>query len=108
VSDAQAMLDSCDVAGLIRHLRFNADSMELAEVARLMEGAAALSGFDDMREAAAAMSAEQPRHAAHRRIRNDGYKGCRYRYVTGSPLDGVHRIDDRGSASSTTDPAGTR
>ena len=33
--------------------------MELAEVARLIEGAAALSGFDDMREAAAAMAREQ-------------------------------------------------
>ena len=53
------MLDSGDVAGLIRCLRFNADSMELAEVARLIEGAAALSGFGDMREAAAAMAREQ-------------------------------------------------
>jgi hypothetical protein len=52
------MLDSGDVDGLIRYLRFNADSMELAELARLMEGAATLSGFGDMREAAAAMSHE--------------------------------------------------
>jgi hypothetical protein len=59
MSDARALLESGDVAGLIRHLRFNADSMELAAVARLMEGAAALSGFDDMREAAAAMAREQ-------------------------------------------------
>lgn len=55
MSEAQELLDGGDIAGLIRHLRFNADGMDLAEVARLMEGAAARSGFDDMREAAAAM-----------------------------------------------------
>ncbi|RFS82883.1 hypothetical protein D0T12_24320 [Actinomadura spongiicola] len=55
MSEARALLDSGDIAGLIRHLRFNADGMDLAEVAELMEGAAARSGFDDMREAAAAM-----------------------------------------------------
>ncbi|RKS69143.1 hypothetical protein BZB76_6282 [Actinomadura pelletieri DSM 43383] len=55
MSEARALLDSGDIAGLIRHLRFNADDMDLAEVAELMEGAAARSGFDDMREAAAAM-----------------------------------------------------
>ncbi|WP_329088870.1 hypothetical protein OG979_33465 [Actinomadura citrea] len=59
MSDARALLESGDIAGLIRHLRFNAEAMELGEVARLMEGAAALSGFDDMREAAAAMAARQ-------------------------------------------------
>ncbi|WUI02494.1 hypothetical protein OHR68_12035 [Spirillospora sp. NBC_00431] len=55
MSEARALLDSGDISGLIRHLRFNADEMDLAEVAALMEGAAARSGFDDMREAAAAM-----------------------------------------------------
>ncbi|TMQ99199.1 hypothetical protein ETD83_18300 [Actinomadura soli] len=55
MSEARALLDSGDIAGLIRHLRFNAEDMGLAEVAGLMEGAAARSGFDDMREAAAAM-----------------------------------------------------
>ncbi|MCP9948564.1 tetratricopeptide repeat protein [Actinomadura madurae] len=59
MSDARALLESGDIAGLIRHLRFNADGMDLAEVGRLMEGAATLSGFDDMREAAAAMAREQ-------------------------------------------------
>lgn len=59
MSEAQALLDSGDIAGLIRHLRFNAETMDLGEVARLMEGAAALSGFDDVREAAAAMAARQ-------------------------------------------------
>ncbi|WP_433472698.1 tetratricopeptide repeat protein [Spirillospora sp. CA-142024] len=59
MSEARALLESGDIAGLIRHLRFNADGMELAEVARLMEGAAAVSGFDDMQEAAAAMAREQ-------------------------------------------------
>ncbi|MEU5990497.1 hypothetical protein ABZ806_16135 [Spirillospora sp. NPDC047418] len=59
MSDARALLESGDIAGLIRHLRFNAEGMELREVARLMEGAAGLSGFDDMREAAAALVREQ-------------------------------------------------
>lgn len=59
MSDARALLESGDIAGLIRHLRFNADGMDLSEVGRLMEGAATLSGFDDMREAAAAMAREQ-------------------------------------------------
>ncbi|MBP1818277.1 hypothetical protein [Mycobacterium sp. OAE908] len=59
MSDGWVLLEGGDIAGLIRHLRLNAGSMELAEVARLMEGAAALSGFDDMREAAAALAHEQ-------------------------------------------------
>ncbi|XRQ14041.1 tetratricopeptide repeat protein [Actinomadura welshii] len=59
MSEAQALLDSGDIAGLIRHLRFNAEQMELGEIGRLMEGAAARMGFDDMREAAAEMAARQ-------------------------------------------------
>ncbi|MFG2015992.1 tetratricopeptide repeat protein [Actinomadura geliboluensis] len=59
MSDARALLESGDIAGLIRHLRFNADGMELREIARLMEGAAELSGFDDLRDAARAMAREQ-------------------------------------------------
>ncbi|MGI5421638.1 hypothetical protein [Actinomadura luteofluorescens] len=59
MNDARALLESGDIAGLIRHLRFNAEAMEPGEVARLMEGAAALSGFDDMREAAAALAVRQ-------------------------------------------------
>ncbi|QKW37208.1 hypothetical protein HUT06_27010 [Actinomadura sp. NAK00032] len=59
MSDARALLKSGDIAGLIRHLRSNADGMELREVARLMEGAAKLSGFDDMRDAARAMARKQ-------------------------------------------------
>ncbi|MEU8122282.1 hypothetical protein AB0C21_26550 [Spirillospora sp. NPDC049024] len=59
MSEARELLESGDISGLIRHLRFNADAMEPAEVARLMEGAAAVSGFDDMREAAAALAARQ-------------------------------------------------
>lgn len=59
MSDARALLESGDIAGLVRHLRFNAEGMEPAEVARLMEGAATVSGFDDMREAAEALAREQ-------------------------------------------------
>jgi hypothetical protein len=55
MSEARALLDQGDISGLIRHLRFNAEEMDLVEVAEVMEGAAARSGFDDMREAAAAM-----------------------------------------------------
>ncbi|MBE1537266.1 hypothetical protein [Actinomadura algeriensis] len=56
MDDAQALLDNGDVPGLIRHLRANAEKMELQELARLTEGAAAASGFDDLREAAAAVA----------------------------------------------------
>lgn len=59
MSDARALLESGDIAGLIRHLRSNADGLELREIARLMEGAAELSGFDDLRDAARAMAREQ-------------------------------------------------
>jgi hypothetical protein len=65
MSDTQAMLDSGDIAGLIRYLQVNADSMELAEVAKLMEGVAAISGFDDIREAAAALARAQGPQQLH-------------------------------------------
>ena len=59
MSEARTLLENGDIAGLIRHLRFNAETMELEEIGRLMEGAAARMGFDDMREAAAEMAARQ-------------------------------------------------
>ncbi|HEY8480533.1 MAG TPA: hypothetical protein VIL71_11940 [Spirillospora sp.] len=59
MSEARALLESGDIAGLIRHLRFNAETMELDEIARLMEGAAARMGFDDMRDAAARLAARR-------------------------------------------------
>ncbi|MFC4051664.1 tetratricopeptide repeat protein [Actinomadura syzygii] len=59
MTDARALLENGDIAGLIRHLRFNAETMDLAEVARLMAGAAERSGFDDLRAAAEAMAARQ-------------------------------------------------
>lgn len=56
MDDPQALLDNGDIPGLLRHLRANADDMDLRELARLTEGAAAASGFDDLREAAAAVA----------------------------------------------------
>ncbi|MFC5746084.1 hypothetical protein [Actinomadura rugatobispora] len=61
ITEAWALLDAGDIPGLLGHLRFNAESMEQAEVARLLEGAAARSGFDDLREAAAAVAADPAR-----------------------------------------------
>ncbi|MBX6766774.1 MAG: hypothetical protein IRY90_06430 [Actinomadura rubrobrunea] len=59
VSDeAQALLQSGDIPGLLRHLRAHADGMEQAEVARLIAEAAARSGFEDLREAAVAVAAD--------------------------------------------------
>ncbi|QFG20438.1 hypothetical protein [Actinomadura sp. WMMB 499] len=56
MDDPQALLDDGDIPGLLRHLRANAEEMDLRELARLLEGAAAASGFDDLREAAAAVA----------------------------------------------------
>ncbi|MEU6039812.1 hypothetical protein ABZ801_30870 [Actinomadura sp. NPDC047616] len=56
--EARELLRAGDIPGLLRHLRFNADDMEQAEMARLMEEAAARSGFDDLRQAAAAVAAD--------------------------------------------------
>ncbi|WP_067833625.1 hypothetical protein [Actinomadura kijaniata] len=52
------LLEAGDVGGLIRHLRFTAEGLPVVEVARLVEGAAALSGFDDLREASGAVVRE--------------------------------------------------
>ncbi|MFD0683390.1 hypothetical protein [Actinomadura fibrosa] len=67
--EARALLEGGDIPGLLRHLRFHAEEMNLAEVARLMEGAAALSGFDDLREAAAAVAVQ----AAPQELYDFGY-----------------------------------
>ncbi|WP_217998465.1 tetratricopeptide repeat protein [Actinomadura rubrobrunea] len=56
--EAQALLQSGDIPGLLRHLRAHADGMEPAEAARLMAEAAARSGFEDLREAAVAVAAD--------------------------------------------------
>ncbi|MFV2178243.1 hypothetical protein ACFHW2_38100 [Actinomadura sp. LOL_016] len=56
MDDPQALLDDGDIPGLLRHLRANAETMDLRDLARLLEGAAAASGFDDLREAAAAVA----------------------------------------------------
>ncbi|MFD0903317.1 hypothetical protein [Actinomadura sediminis] len=67
MDDPQVLLDNGDIPGLLRHLRANAESMDLRELARLTEGAAAASGFDDLREAAAAVAGTGGRRGLFRR-----------------------------------------
>jgi hypothetical protein len=56
--EARELLRAGDIPGLLRHLRFNAEDMQQTEVARLIGEAAAQSGFDDLRQAAAAVAAD--------------------------------------------------
>ena len=51
---AQGLLASGDLSGLLRYLRADGEALPLGEVARLVAGAARLSGFDDLAQAAAA------------------------------------------------------
>jgi hypothetical protein len=51
---AQGLLASGDISGLLRYLRADGEALPLGEVARLVAGAARLSGFDDLAQAAAA------------------------------------------------------
>jgi hypothetical protein len=54
---AQGLLESGDVAGLLRYLRADGDALPLGEVAALVAGAGRLAGFDDLAQAAAAVAA---------------------------------------------------
>jgi hypothetical protein len=54
LENAQGLLASGDVPGLLRHLRWHGEALPLGEVARLVAGAARLAGFDDLAQAAAA------------------------------------------------------
>ncbi len=56
LSKAHDLLASGDVSGLLRQLRCHGDALPLAEVARLVAGAARLSEFDYLAEAAAAVA----------------------------------------------------
>ena len=56
LEQAEGLLASGDVPGLLRHLRVHGDALPLGEVARLVAGAAQLAGFDDLAQAAAAVA----------------------------------------------------
>jgi hypothetical protein len=53
MSKAQGLLESGDVAGLLRYLRTDGDALPLGEVAALVAGAGRLAGFDDLEVAGA-------------------------------------------------------
>jgi hypothetical protein len=53
---AQGLLASGDISGLLRHLRFHGEALPLGEMARLVAGAARLAEFDDLAQAAAAVT----------------------------------------------------
>ena len=53
---AQGLLESGDVAGLLRYLRADGDALPLGDVAALVAGAGQLAGFDDLAQAAAAVA----------------------------------------------------
>jgi hypothetical protein len=54
---AQNLLASGDVPGLLQHLRTEGAALPLGVVARLVAGAAAAAGFDDLAQAAAVVAA---------------------------------------------------
>jgi hypothetical protein len=56
LTEAQGLLASGDVPGLMRHLRTESAALPLGEIARLTAAAAQLAGFDDLRQAAAAVA----------------------------------------------------
>jgi len=58
LAKAQELLAAGDISGLLRQLRFHGDALPLAEVARLVAGAARLAEFDDLALAAAAVAAD--------------------------------------------------
>jgi hypothetical protein len=56
LEEAQGLLASGDVSGLLRLLRVQGGALPLGEVARLVGEAAGLAGFDDLAQAAAAVA----------------------------------------------------
>ena len=54
LQEAQGLLASGDVPGLLRQLRAHGGALPLGQVAGLVAGAARLAGFDDLAQAAAA------------------------------------------------------
>ncbi|MGA4544087.1 tetratricopeptide repeat protein [Uniformispora flossi] len=58
LNKAWELLDDGDAAGVIRHLRFTAEQIPVADLARVVGKAAGLVGFGDLAEAAAELAAE--------------------------------------------------
>lgn len=56
---AWELLEAGDVPGVMRHLRFSAERLPLGDVARIVEQAAGIVGFDDLVSASSAL-AEAP------------------------------------------------
>jgi len=56
LEEAQGLLASGDISGLLRQLRAHGGALPLGEVARLVAEAARLAGFDDLAQAAAAVA----------------------------------------------------
>ena len=56
LEEAQGLLASGDISGLLRLLRVQGEALPLGEVARLVGEAARLAGFDDLARAAAAVA----------------------------------------------------
>lgn len=63
LAKAWELVEAGDVPGVLRHLRFTVETLELADVARLVGRAAEQVGFGDLAEASSALAAdpEQPR-----------------------------------------------
>jgi hypothetical protein len=59
VAEAWELVEAGDVPGVMRHLRFTADRLPIAEVARITERAAGITRFDDLVSASTAL-AEAP------------------------------------------------
>ena len=58
LEEAQGLLASGDIPGLLRQLRADGGALPLGEVARLVAQAARLAGFDDLAQAAAAAAGD--------------------------------------------------
>jgi hypothetical protein len=61
-ADIWELVNAGDVPGVMGRLRFEADRLPIAELARIIEQAARLAGFEDLRNAASALAAapEEP------------------------------------------------
>src|SRR6185437_15918490 len=77
IEQAQGLLASGDMPGLLRYLHVHGKTLPLGEAAELLAGAARLAGFDDLARAAAAAAggADGPGTQDVRALYDLGY-GC--------------------------------